>query len=274
MPWNPTTIIRADKPFKTATDTVRVTTDVGPGYLKALGNHGSPHYLAADLVGTELARWLGLPTFDWAIVDVTPEDEIRFVDGRLAETGPAFITREQSGTTWSGTESDLDALVNPADLGKLVLFDTWTRNCDRHPPDLTKRKVNRNNVFLSNEGMPDGQWQLMAMDHTHCFDCGRDLNAHLARVDLVQDDRLFGLFPEFSKLIGQHPQGVADGLGRLHTLDRNWLLSVVAQIPARWQVDDAARLALVTLLIERAHFVHSSFPAMLEAGIRSSDKML
>lgn len=170
MDWNPTTIRRPDKAFDTATDTVRVTTDAGPGYLKALGNHGSPHYLAADLVGTELACWFGLPTFEWAFIEVVPEDEIAFYRAGRAQPGPAFITKENSGTVWGGSEKELLALVNPDDIGKLVLFDTWTRNCDRHPPNLAARKPNRNNVFLSNEGLPDGEWRLMAMDHTHCFD--------------------------------------------------------------------------------------------------------
>lgn len=64
MAWQPTIIRRADQGFATAAETVRVTTDAGPGYLKALGNRGGPHRLAADWVGTQLARWLGLPTFD------------------------------------------------------------------------------------------------------------------------------------------------------------------------------------------------------------------
>src|SRR5206468_1110789 len=74
-------------------------------------------------------------------------------------------------------------------------FDTWTRNCDRYPPDISQRKPNRNNVFLSNEGLPDGQFQLIAMDHTHCFDCGRDLNAHLSRIDLFRTSGCSGYSP-------------------------------------------------------------------------------
>ena len=271
MPWNPTTIRRPDKAFKTATDTVRVTTDAGPGYLKALGNHGSPHYLAADLVGTQLASWFGLPTFEWAIVDVTPEDEIKFVGGGQAEPGPTFITRETSGTTWGGTEEELKTLVNPADVGKLVLFDTWTRNCDRHPPDLTTRKVNRNNVFLSNEGLSDGKWRLIAMDHTHCFNCGRDLNAQLGHIDLVQDDRLFGLFPEFKIIIREHPEGVLDGLANLAALDRTWLETIVAGIPAAWQVDTSGRTALANLLLNRAQYVTGTFFATLQKQLELPD---
>lgn len=267
MPWQPTTIRRADQAFRTATDTVRVTTDAGPGYLKALGNHGSPHYLAADMVGTQLAAWFGLPTFEWAIVDVTPEDEIQFVGGGYARPGPAFITREHSGTVWGGTERELNCLVNPDDLGKLVLFDTWTRNCDRHPPDLATRKPNRNNVFLSNEGLPDGQWRLMAMDHTHCFNCGRDLNGQLSHIDLVQDERLFGLFPEFLLPIRSDRSGVTDGLARLATLDRSWLEGLVAGLPAEWEVDLEGRTALVMQLLNRAQFVSEIFSASLGAQI-------
>jgi hypothetical protein len=274
MPWNPTTIRRPDKAFKTATDTVRVTTDAGHGYLKALGNHGSPHFLAADLVGTQLAAWLGLPTFEWAILDVSSQDEIKFVGGGQAQPGPAFITREVSGTTWGGTEAELNALVNPNDIGKLVLFDTWTRNCDRHPPDLTTRKVNRNNVFLSNEGLADGLWRLMAMDHTHCFNCGRDLNAHLGDIDLIQDDHLFGLFPEFKSFILRHQNGVSDGLAKLKTLDRAWLESVVTGIPVAWQVEESGRRALVSLLLNRAQYVSGTFATTLNEQIRPPDSIL
>ena len=185
MPWQPITIRRPDKLFATATETVRVTTDAGPGFLKALGNKGGPHYLAADWLGTQLAAWLGLPTFEFAIIQVTKHDEIKFKAG-YALPGPAFITREQSGMTWGGTPKELDSLVNPADIGKLVLFDTWTRNCDRHPPDLAMRKPNLGNVFLSNKGMTGGKFELIVMDHTHCFTCGRDLNAHLAHIDLAK----------------------------------------------------------------------------------------
>jgi hypothetical protein len=274
MPWAPTTIRHPDEAFKTATDTVKVTTDAGPGYLKALGNHGSPHYLASDLIGTQLASWLGLPTFEWAIVDVTPEDEIVFVNGGRAQPGPAFITREHSGTTWGGKKEELNALVNPSDIGKLVLFDTWTRNCDRHPPDLTSRKVNRNNVFLSSEGMIDGQFCLVAMDHTHCFNCGRDLNANLGHIDLIQDDRLFGLFPEFKPFICKYHDGVTNGLSRLAALERSWVESIVAGIPSAWQVDQSGRSALVTMIVNRAQYVSATFTATLNAQIGPAETLL
>jgi len=242
-------------------------TDAGSGYLKALGNHGSPHYLAADLIGTQLANWLGLPTFEWAIVQVTDLDEIRFLRDGIAQPGPAFITREQLGKVWDGTEGRLKTLNNQQDIGKLVLFDTWTRNCDRFRPDPEKPKVNRDNVFLSSEGLPDGQTQLMAMDHTHCFNCARPLNAALSHIDLVKDDRLYGLFPEFKPFILPHWQPLLDAVAKLGTLDKHWVRGLVGAIPAEWQVDATGRAALATQVCDRADYVKETFIALIEANM-------
>lgn len=265
MPWQPTTIRRADKAYRTATDTVRVTTDAGPGFLKALGNHGGPHLLAADWVGTHLAQWLGLPTFEVSLINVTVEDEIQFLNGQFAQPGPAFIAREQSGMVWGGRAGILDKLVNPEDIPRLVLFDTWTRNCDRYPPDLAMRKPNRNNVFLSNEDVPDGFFRLLAMDHTHCFNCGRDLNAHLADIDLVQDERLYGLFPEFLPFLPPHQAALDAATARLRTLGRQWVIDLASTIPAEWQVPNSGQDALVNLICNRAHYTADTFGPALAA---------
>ena len=266
MPWQPTIIKRPDTVLKTATETVRVTTDAGRGYLKALGNRGGPQYLAADWFGTQLAAWLGLPTFEFAIIQVTPEDEIQFKNG-IAQPGPAFITREQAGDQWSGVVEPLNSLVNPEDIGKLVLFDTWTRNCDRYPPDLVARKPNRGNVFLSTENMEDGKFRLMAIDHTHCFNCGRNLNGQLAHIDLVKDDRLYGLFPEFQSFIRPHWQSLTDAVAKLKTLDKAWVDGLVGGIPAEWQVDMAGRVALATLVYNRASYTNETFIPLLETQL-------
>ena len=39
------------------------------------------------------------------------------MNGASAQPGPAFVTRECSGTTWGGTVEELELLVNPADIG-------------------------------------------------------------------------------------------------------------------------------------------------------------
>ena len=96
-------------------------------------------------------------------------------DGKLTQPGPAFITRAEPGMQWSGSEGDLKTLANPDELSRLVLFDTWTLNCDRYRP--APPRIKRDNVYLSREGAPPGQFLLRAMDNGHCFTCGRDLTS-------------------------------------------------------------------------------------------------
>lgn len=266
MPWQPTAILQADRAYRTATDTVRVTTNEGPGFLKALGNHGGPHLLAADWVGTKLAAWLGLPTFETAIVPVTELDEIIFINDKRAAPGPAFIAKEMSGETWGAVKGRLTVLVNPGDVGKLMLFDTWTRNADRYPPDLDVRKPNYNNLFFSNAGLPDNHWRLIAMDHTHCFTSGRDLNTKLATIDIVKDDRVYGLFPELKPYLLQ-PEVRAEleaAVDKLATLDRAWVREQIATIPPEWQVEPAAREALEEFICQRANFLSLNYRSMIE----------
>jgi hypothetical protein len=66
--------------FPTSARTALVETDGGFGYLKAMGGPEGPHTLAAEVVATQLAEWLGLPTFDCAIITIDQMDEIPFVD--------------------------------------------------------------------------------------------------------------------------------------------------------------------------------------------------
>jgi hypothetical protein len=66
----------------------------------------------------------------------------------MADASPSWQPRN---VDWGGVENELDHLVNPETISQLVVFDTWTLNCDRYPPDVTKRRANPDNVFLSSE---------------------------------------------------------------------------------------------------------------------------
>ena len=151
--WQPRVVEHVWFSLDTSMATSRVLTDAGDGYLKALGNRQGPHPLACELVATQLAGWFGLPTFAAAVI-VLSEDgiEIPFLRGGKAVPGPAFITRAEAGKTWGGGDEELDQLDNPDDISRIVVFDTWVLNCDRHPPDLAMRRPNYDNVFLSAEG--------------------------------------------------------------------------------------------------------------------------
>ena len=128
----------------TGTEVVRLVTDVGVGFAKFLGNREGPHVLACELMGTKLAALLGLPVFDHAVFEYDGVPEIRLYSGGIARPGPTWITRREEGTPWSGKEEDLRLISNPEDIARLVVLDTWTRNCHRYcparPPPLATRR--------------------------------------------------------------------------------------------------------------------------------------
>ncbi len=262
--WQPTTLRRVVKSLPSSARTVRVETDAGAGYLKALGNPEGPHILACEWVGTQLAEWLGLSTFDFALITVTPEDEVPFAKGGQASPGPAFITRAESGERWSGHVRQLRLLANPEDITRLVVFDTWTMNCDRYlsPPQgvVGWTRVNRDNVFLSEEA-PAGQFVLKAIDHTHCFTCGAELTRRLRAIDRIRDGRVFGLFPEFRRFLDRRlVKLVARDLRRI---DRDTLVEMTQTIPTEWEVTKEVQDALVDLILSRAVFVADTIEGRL-----------
>jgi hypothetical protein len=259
--WEPTTIRRFVKGYPTSARTAVVVTDAGLGYLKAMGGPEGPHTLASEVIGTQLADWLGLPTLDWSIITVDEIDEIPFFDREghqtgLAQTGPAFITREEPGGTWSGGTRELGRLINPEDLARLVVFDTWVLNCDRYCPkrkgEIGKPRVNRDNVFLSTKA-PQGRFRLKAMDHTHCFSCGQSWTRRLSEIDRIKDERVFGLFPPFRPFLD--PEAVSQAVTRLATIDRSTVWRMAQRLPKEWEVSQPALDALIDLVLGRAAFV-------------------
>lgn len=236
-------------------DTARIVTDAGPAFIKAMGNRQGPHALACEYVGTQLARWFGLPTFDFAIMTIDAEvDEIPFLRGGCAQSGPAFVTRAAAGHTWGGSEDELKCLVNPEAISRLVVFDTWTRNCDRHPPNLSARRPNYDNVFLEDVGPKGaGQCRLLAMDHGHCFTSGEELNTRASRIDYVKDAGLYGLYPGFRSRVRQ--ADVESAIQDLRGLPRELVGSVVQSVPREWEVGEQARTAWIDLTFRRADFV-------------------
>lgn len=260
--WKPQTIIRFVQAYTSGTAVVRVETDRGEGYLKALGNPAGPHALACELVGTQLARWFKLPAFDFALINVTPDDEIPFHDGTMAAPGPAFITRFEAGLPWGGSKRELERIINRADIARLVVFDTWTQNCDRHAPPHMRRRPNRDNVFFSRKGASGGKFILKAIDHTHCFTCGRELSSRLAQIAAVRDTGLYGMFAEFKPPLIERLD-VAQAVADLKTLKQSEVEAMVAVVPAEWEVSDSARRGWIELICRRAEFVADTVTSLI-----------
>lgn len=236
--------------------TARVVTDSGPAYLKAPGNPEGPSHLASELVGTLLAQWFGLTTFPFALLTIDAEhDEIPLISGAIAKSGTAFVTKSTPGHSWGGTEEELNALVNPEDITRLIVFDTWIRNRDRHHPDIRVRRPNYDNVFLADAGgdRKDAFSRLIAMDHTHCFFDASQLNAKVARIDWVKDDQVYGLFPAFKSFV--RDDEIRSSQKKLRELKREKIEAFVDKIPPDWEVNPPTRTALADFICQRATYV-------------------
>jgi hypothetical protein len=262
-PWQPTSLLRVGESHDSSTGTTEVLTDAGPAYIKPLGNRQGPHVLASDWVGTHLARWFGLSTFDIAFLELGESDLFPLPRGYKAEMGPAFASRAVRGFPWGKSAEELDSLVNPDDVTRLVVFDTWTLNCDRHFPAPEARKPNYDNVFLSTEGVEAGKTRLVAMDHGLCFiRSGEELTERVSHIEKVRDERIYGLFPAFAERLRANV--IDDCVIRLKTVNKELAASIVKTIPLEWEVGTEARTALVELIWCRAQFVADNIEQWIE----------
>lgn len=253
--WPPSEFRRFEEAVGSSMSTARIVTDAGPAYIKAMGNPQGPHQLACEYVGTQLAEWFGLATLDYALMVIDASvDEIPLRPGQFAASGPAFVTRAAQGHPWGGSAEELDAVVNPEAITGLVVFDTWTLNPDRHPPDLTARKPNYDNVFLEKIGERGKmEFRLLAIDHGCCFSGGRDLTPRIASIDQITDFRLYGLFPGFVQRVRQ--EHAESAIARLRELREDRVREIVASVPKEWEVDEKTRNAWKELICRRAAFV-------------------
>ena len=240
-----------------------VTTDSGRAYVKVIENAEGPHALAREWVGTRLAAWFGLPTLDTAIFGHDGIVDIVLPCGTVAGAGPVFGSREAAGRPWGGSPEELDFLVNGGDITRLVVFDTWVRNHDRYwvSSDYTTRRDNKDNVFLTGEGVEDDKRsRLLAIDHTHAFTRG-DLDGKMNRIDVVRDQSVYGLFPEFRQHLSH--KVLEDAVSRLDEVSGAVVEPMVAEVPAAWEVGLKAREAWVELVCRRAAYVADTIPALL-----------
>lgn len=269
-PWRPTAFRRFAEAIESSTGVARIMTDAGEAFIKALGNREGPHALAREWIGTSLAEWFGLSTFEFAILTVTPDDEIPLGHKCFAKPGPAFATKAVRGFAWGGDERHLKRLENPGDITRLVVFDTWVLNVDRHPPRELKRKPNYDNVFLTAEGARPGHLRLIAMDFSHCLLGEQDLDRNIAGIQHVKDDRIYGLFPEFGTLLDD--EVLSDALARLKALDKTTVASVVERIPEAWEVPRERRESIGEFLLSRSRYLAENLRRALGTYIAVQDQ--
>jgi len=254
MAWRPTRIERYLSSAETSTKVARVLTDAGEAYMKAMGNPEGPHALVREYVGTSLAAWFGLPTFEYAIIEHDAVVDIPFGRGKsLAEAGPAFLARAHEGSPWSGNQKELEKVENLEMITKLVAFDTWVRNRDRCSSCGFEQRLHYDNVFLSEEGASPGKFRLIAMDFSHCLQEGAELNRHVSDIGNVQDDRVYGLFKSFERYLQRDMLDYA--FDRLLSVDKRVLDGIISRIPSAWGLEAASRTALREFLVRRAGYI-------------------
>jgi hypothetical protein len=259
--WHPTRFERwEDCDQDCSTGVARIQTDAGSAYLKALGNAEGPHSLVREWVGTSVARWFGLTTFDFAKIELEPGHDIALGKEKVAEPGPAFVTRAEAGLPWSGKAADLKHLVNPEAVTGLVMVDTWLLNADRFPPVGSKRGPNWDNVFLSTKGLKGKQRRLVAMDFSDCMKPPVSLSSRIADIGNTKDERLFGLFPDFRHFLQW--EAYAAGHKRLQQASRAEMEPLVSGLPEAWDVSPALREALTMFLTNRAAFLVGHLPGL------------
>jgi len=121
--------------------------------VKSARNPYGPRILANEYLATRLARSLGLPTPDFALVAMPARLD------RLAELcfGSRLVCNQDGGAALTVLPACLWGLVeNPADLWGAYVFDVWTGNSDC-------REV----VFARLPG--PRPLRLMLIDQGHCF---------------------------------------------------------------------------------------------------------
>lgn len=277
--WNPTTLQRVERVLATSMNTVVVVTDAGKGYLKALGNAQGEHALACELIGSSLAEWLGLPTLDFALVniDATRDDVILDDDEtkpirsrRRASSGPAFVTKAIESKSWDGDPVALAELKNPESIAGLVLLDTWIGNPDRHPrrppePSLsTWTKPNLDNVMLALTPGKKPRRRIVAMDFSVCLYCRGGGLRPTYDDRLVRDDGIYGLFPAFEPFATpERLRPFLARMGQTRALQQH-VVDSISRVPTEWQVDARTSMALQQFLSTRAAYLADNFSRNLQ----------
>ena len=244
--WQPTTVNRVIELFGSSTRVARVATDEGICFLKGMGNPAGNESLAQELVGSELASAIGLRVPPFAIVDIA-DIEIALDSGRILDFGPAFVSSELVGHPAAPGITFIKKLINQEHIPLLVAFDTWIRNADRCPPsDALDPTPNWDNLFFR---PIRGRFEMVVFDHTHCF-VEVDLETELEGTDFVEDDRVYGAFPEFAPFLNEDNLKAACSL--IAKIDGAVVREIVHSIPRQWGPTTFVRERWINQIVARS----------------------
>lgn len=239
-------------------------TDMGDAYVKPLGGcDDGPHPLACEWVGSQLARWFGIPVPDFAIMQLgIMEVQMIQCKGLTIQEGPAFCSKALTNASpWTGGNKQLANLDNIDIIPKIVVFDTWTLNWDRYPPKDDRRKPNYDNILFDSSEIK-GHLRILPIDFGECFSMSRTLSAKIANIDRMKSFQIYGLFPAFEQFVNN--EKIEAALIRMKSITRAEITEMINSIPKEWQVDSSARGALLELIIGRASFLSDNIHKILK----------
>ena len=262
--WQPEYIERVIQISAFSMKTAEVVTDAGRGYLKYPGGcDAGPHPLACEWIGSNLSRWFGLPTPEFTLLELDDLAVSLLQDaGAPAQPGTAFISRKmEQADRWDGKKESLVKVENTAIIPSLVLFDTWTLNWDRCPPDEDRRK-NFDNLLIVGDKARKRKSLLIPIDYGECFSVSREISRRCAIIERVQDERIYGLFDAFGPYM--LPDLIARAAGKLAEVDETEIRRLAEQIPKEWEVETDARNALIELICRRAAYLADNGTELLK----------
>ena len=212
--------------------------------VKFQGNPQGTKILANDLLGTQLAAHLGLPTTPVAICYVSEELIKLTVDLRFEMprgnipclAGLHFGSRYPLDPTrvavWDFLPDNfVMSGTNPRDFVGMLVFDKWTCNCDGRQTVFYRTKV-------------DGPYQTVMIDQGLCFG-GTEWN--------FPDAPRRGFYAR--PMVYEHIRGLDDfepWLGRLETeIDGTVLAEIAKTIPPEWYESDWDSLQRLLEQLER-----------------------
>lgn len=239
--------------FPSSTRPAKVGTDVGQGFIKGIGNPAGDTALISELVAAELGTWFNLKIPPFAIIQ-NCEIAIPMINHHGNILPPIFFSKAIEGMPRDGGSTFLERLSDKSDVAKLVVFDTWIRNCDRY----IDGSANSDNLFYAT-ATKGRKYDLVPIDHSHCF---VDIDfEELPNSEFIEDETIYGLYPEFCEYITS--DYVAIAINKLRELDREFVKDCVNSIPVEWNMTTNCRNHLVDLICQRAEYVVNTISSKL-----------
>lgn len=196
----PGEIRRVVRLFPSSTRPANVITDLGGGYLKGAESPAGSSALISELIAAEIGTRMGLSIPPFAVVTGI-EIDIPMLDHHGHILPPAFFSKHIEGVPSDGTDEFIKRMEHHGDLARLIVFDTWIRNCDRCFPADGGHAYNYNRDNLLFETLGDRRYRLAPIDHSHCIVDIDFVAAELTDEAKICDENVYGFFPEFQPYI-------------------------------------------------------------------------